>query len=204
MSIQDFSFRISWPKLACSLPILLITLYFVPPLGIVLTIARYFIHGNYRYYRVPAVLLIIGAACLVPHAYELLQINIGDSIPVFQPLIDFRSHQLYPKITDFGRFVSIFSIITLIVSQLLKNVISKISSMIAAATMATPKKSSTANDARQKTPPTMQKDGKSLDPSDQETPHVVKCQNCGKANHIIGTVGTCKACRTPIEWYSHK
>lgn len=201
MSIQSFSFHISWPKLVCSLPILLVTLYFVPPLGVVLTIARYFIYGGYHYHRVPAVLLIIGAACLVPRFYELLQNNIGESIPVFQPLIDFRTHQLYSKLTDFGRFVSIFSIIVLIASQLLKNVISKVSGMIRMASMTSGKNA--GNNSQQNTR-TMQKDGKPVDPSDQETPHVVKCPSCGKANHIIGTVGTCKSCRNPIEWQPRK
>jgi hypothetical protein len=181
------------------LPVLLITLYFVPPLGVALTIARYFIYGSYRYYRVPAVLLVIGCLCLIPRAYELLLQNVGAQIPIIQPLIDFRTHQLYPKITDFGRFIAIFSIITLIASQLLRNLIGRASSALRMLQAA-----KTASDSTEKTAKTsiMTHDNPAKQPSDQTTPHVVKCANCGKACQIIGTVGKCKYCRNAVEWHS--
>ena len=116
MSIQNFSFRISLPKLICSLPVILVTLYFVPPIGIILTIARLFIYGSYRYYRVPAAILVVALLCLVPRAYELLQQNFGLNIPFLQFLVDFRLHPLYQKLTDFGRWVAIFSLIMFVVS----------------------------------------------------------------------------------------
>ena len=195
MNIQNFSFRFSWPKLICSLPVLLATLYFVPPLGVILTISRYFIYGSYRYYRVPAVLLIVGCLCLAPRLYELLQQNIGDSVPVFQPFIDFRNHQLYQKVTDFGRFIAIFSIIMLILSQLLKNIIGKASSALR---MLQEANSNSSNSQQNKS--TLTHDNPAKHQTDQTTPHIVKCQNCGAATQIIGTVGKCKSCRKPLEW----
>ena len=199
MSIQNFSFHISWPKLVCSLPVLLVTLYFVPPLGVILTISRYFIYGNYRYYRVPAVLLIIACACLLPRAYELLQNNFGEQIPIIQPFIDFRAHELYPKITTFGRFVAIMSIILLLLSQLLRNVIGRASSAISLLSRA----ASEDNKKSSKTS-TMTHDNPAKQQTDQTTPHVVKCSSCGKVNRIVGTVGKCKSCRNDIEWHSKK
>ena len=206
MNIQNFSFRLpSIPKLICSLPVLLITLYFVPPLGVILTVARLFIYGSYRYYRVPAAILIVALLCLVPRGYELLQQNFGNSVPTFQPLIDFRAHPLFAKLTDFGRWTAIFSVIMIIASLALGKVANLASQALRMARMANSTgHSNTSNDNTTRKTPVMQKDGREADPSDQSTPHVVKCANCGKANHIIGTVGTCKACRTAIEWHPKK
>ena len=205
MSIQNFSFRLpSIPKIICSLPVLLITLYFVPPLGVVLTIARLFIYGSYRYYRVPAAILVVALLCLAPRGYELLQQNFGDSIPAFQPFIDFRSHQLFAKLTDFGRWTAIFSIITIIASLALGKVANLASQALRMARMASSHTGRTASGSDTRKTPIMQKDNAQVNPSDQSTPHVVKCPNCGKANAIKGTVGTCKACRTAIEWQAKK
>ncbi len=199
MSIQNFHFRLpSIPKLICSIPVLLVTLYFVPPLGVILTIARLFIYGTYNYYRVPMALLICALLFLAPRAYELLQQNI-DGIPVFQPFIDFRGHALYPKFTDFGRFVSIFSIIMIIATFALKKVINAFSQAIRLAQVASREQKPSNNQTK-----IMQKEGAKTDPSDQSTPHVVKCPSCGKVNSITGTVGKCKSCRNPIEWHSSK
>lgn len=206
MSIQNFSFRLpSIPKLICSLPVLLVTLYFVPPLGAILTIARLFIYGSYRYYRVPAAILVVALLCLAPRGYELLQQNFGETIPVFQPLIDFRTHPLFAKLTDFGRWTAIFSVIMIIVSLALGKVANLVSQALRMAHMAgSASRTNAGSESSTRKTPVMQKDGREADPSDQSTPHVVKCKNCGKANHIIGTVGTCKACRTAIEWQAKK
>jgi len=206
MSIQNFSFRLpSIPKLICSLPVLLVTLYFVPPLGVVLTIARLFIYGSYRYYRVPAAILVVALLCLAPRGYELLQQNFGETIPVFQPFIDFRAHPLFTKLTDFGRWTAIFSVIMIIVTLALGKVANLVSQALRMANMAgSASRANAGSDNTTRKTPIMQKDGAKVDPSDQSTPHVVKCDNCGKANHIIGTVGTCKACRTAIEWHPKK
>jgi len=206
MSIQNFSFRLpSVPKLICSLPVLFITLYFVPPLGVVLTIARLFIYGSYRYYRVPTAILVVALLCLAPRGYELLQQNFGESIPVFQPFIDFRAHPLYAKLTDYGRWTAVFSIIMLVASQILSKVANLASQALRMAQTAnSASRTSSGSDSSARKAPIMQKDGTKADPSDQSTPHVVKCPNCGKANHIIGTVGTCKACRSAVEWQPKK
>jgi hypothetical protein len=199
MNIQNFSFHFSWPKLICSLPVLVILLYFVPPLGVILTIGRYFIYGNYRYYRVPAALLIIACLCLVPRLYELLQNNFGNHIPAIQPLIDFRAHELFPKITTFGRFTAIMSIILLFLSQILRNFIGR-----ASAAINLMQKASVKDTNPSKTKSTLTHDNPAKHQTDQTTPHVVKCKNCGAATQIIGTVGKCKSCRTDLEWHPKK
>lgn len=123
MSIQNFSFRLpSLPKIICSIPVILITLYLVRPLGAILLIARLFIYGSYRYYRVPTIILVIALLCLIPRGYELLQNNFGDLIPTFQPLVDFRNLPFYENLTNFGRSTVIISIVVLILSVLFSKI----------------------------------------------------------------------------------
>ena len=208
MSIQNFSFRLpSVPKLICSIPVIIATLYFVPPIGVILTITRLFVFGSYRYYRVPTIILIIALLSLIPRAYELLQNNFGEAIPTIQPLIDFRNHQLFAKFTDYGRWTAIFGIIMLVISIIFGKLFNAISTYFSkVSTAATKYQKDTENTKK------LPRNGdeinerykeevtKNKSETDQNTPHVAKCPSCGKVNHFIGTVGKCKACRNPIEW----
>ena len=212
MSIQNFSFRLpSIQKIVFSLPVIFAALYFVPPIGIVLTIARLFVFGTYHYHRVPAAILIVALLCLIPRGYELLQNNFGDSVPVFQPFIDFRAHPFYAKLTDYGRWTAIFSLITLVLSILLRRFIEATSSFFKSIQRA----SDAATKLKAENNKPLPRNGdeikekynntsKKATENDQKTPHIVKCPNCGKINHVLGTVGKCKACRNLIEWQPKK
>lgn len=212
MSIQNFSFRLpSIQKIIFSLPVIFVTLYFVPPIGVILTIARLFVFGTYRYHRVPAVILIVALLCLIPRGYELLQNNFGGSIPTIQPLIDFRAHPLYAKLTDYGRWTAVFSLIALVLSMLLRRLVESTSSFFRSIQRASNAATSLKDEDSKPLPRNgdeikakYSNAGKKIDENDQKTPHIVKCPNCGKVNHILGTVGKCKACRNLIEWQPKK
>ena len=53
-------------KLLCSLPLILITLFYIPFLGIILIIFRYYIYKNKKYYSLPVYLIVIGFLILLP------------------------------------------------------------------------------------------------------------------------------------------
>ena len=214
MSIQNFSFRLpSIQKIICSIPVILVTLYFLPPIGVILTIIRLFVFGTYHYHRVPAIILVVALLCLAPRGYELLQTNFSDNIPVFQPFIDFRAHPLYAKLTDYGRWTSVFAIIMLILSIALKRVVEAASSFFRSVNKASQTYSKDNDEYSKKLPrngdeikekynATSKKE--TVSEYDQTIPHVIKCPNCGKPNHVIGTVGKCKSCREVIEWQPKK
>ena len=58
-------------KLICSLPVVLIVLYFLPVLGVIMVIARYFIYSERHFFRTPVVLMLAGLILLVPRGLQL-------------------------------------------------------------------------------------------------------------------------------------
>lgn len=188
-------------KLICSLPVVLVVLYFVPVLGIIMVIARYFLYSERHFYRMPIAMIIVGLVALLPRGLELAitNFNLNLSIPYLDTIL---AHNLYPHFIDYGKFILIAGIIILIVSYLLKNFISKLSNNIRTmVSQYTSTKQAEDMEIRKENDLKMRE--KEIT-SAQQTPHAVKCPHCGKTNSIIGTVGKCKSCRSAIEWHAKK
>ena len=184
-------------KLICSTPVLLIVLYFLPPLGIFLLVARYFVYDSRHYFRAPIWLFIIALIILIPRGIELLNQNYNLGIYI-SFLAAIPSQEIYPKLVEFAKSLIIISVVFLAITYILKflgsklsNNIGKVLSAYFSKQMEADNKIAQENDLKLKE--------KIID-SKQTTPHVVKCPHCGKTNSIIGTVGKCKACRCHIEY----
>lgn len=185
-------------KILCSFPIIIVVAYFVPFLGVVLALFRYVVYGTRHYYRTPIVLLICGLVLLLPRGLELAMANFNFDlgVPYWNEIM---SHQMYPKITDLGRFLAIFGVILLIVSYILKNFIAGMKNKFGSM-MQSYYTDQQNRDERIRKENDLKLREKEIT-SKQKTPHVVKCKHCGKTNHITGTVGKCASCRQPIEWH---
>ena len=184
-------------KLICSLPVVLIVLYFLPALGVVMVIARYFIYGERHFFRTPVVLMLAGLILLVPRGLQLAteNFNLGFTIPYLSDILNF---ELYPKLADYGQFILIVGIIVLIVSYLLKSFISGLSNNIRSM-MSQYASTKQAEEVEIRKENDLKLREKEIT-SKQKTPHAVKCPHCGKTNSITGTVGKCKSCRSAIEY----
>ena len=201
MSIKRLFSINNFIKLICSLPVILIVLYFVPVLGVIMLIARYFIYGNKNFFRAPIVLIILGLLCLLPRGLEaaIKNFNLSFTIPY---LSDILSHELYPKFADYGKFIFILGVVSLIISYLLRSLINTISSKASQLIggYASAKQQEELEIRKENDLKMREKEITSA----QKTPHAVKCPHCGKTNSIIGTVGKCKSCRSAIEWHAKK
>ena len=164
-------------------------------------IARYFIYGNKHFYRAPIVLIILGLLCLLPRGIDaaIHSFNLSFSVPYLSEIL---SYELYPKFADFGKFIFILGVVTLIVSYLLRSLINTVSSKISRAVgeYASVKQQEEFEIRKENDLKMREKEITSA----QKTPHAVKCPHCGKTNSIIGTVGKCKSCRSAIEWHAKK
>lgn len=192
-------------KVISSAPVIFVVTYFIPVVGVLLLITRYAVYDRNKYFRGPIALFIAALILLIPRGIELANanFNLGISLPF---LNDIYAFEAYPKFTDYGKTLLIISIIFIIVSYFMRLIADKISRFFsgvsskisnasrsyAAEKIASEERIAKENDYRLK---------EKLIDSKQKTPHVVKCKNCGKANSITGTVGTCKSCRTPIEYH---
>ena len=184
-------------KLICSLPVVLIVLYFLPALGVIMVIARYFIYGERHFFRTPVVLMLVGLILLVPRGLQLAieNFNLSFTIPF---LSDILNLELYPKLADYGQFILIVGVVILIVSYLLKSFISGLSNNIRSM-MSQYASTKQAEEVEIRKENDLKLREKEIT-SKQKTPHVVKCPHCGKTNSITGTVGKCKSCRSAIEY----
>ena len=184
-------------KLICSLPVVLIVLYFLPVLGVIMVIARYFIYSERHFFRTPVVLMLAGLILLVPRGLQLAteNFNLGFTIPHLSDILNF---ELYPKLADYGQFILIVGVVILIVSYLLKSFISGLSNNIRSM-MSQYASTKQAEEVEIRKENDLKLREKEIT-SKQKTPHVVKCPHCGKTNAITGTVGKCRSCRSAIEY----
>ena len=113
-------------KIICSFPVILVVGYFVPAIAVILSLFRYVVYGKTHFFRTPIVLLIAGLICLLPRGLELAMTNFNFNlgIPYWTEIM---AHPLYPKFTDYGKFLAIFSVILLVVTYVLRSFIEGLS-----------------------------------------------------------------------------
>ena len=188
-------------KALCSFPVILIVGYFVPAIAVILALFRYVVYGKTHFYRTPIVLLIAGLLLLLPRGLELAMANFNFNlgIPYWSEIM---THPLYPKFTDYGKFLAIFAVILLVVTYVLRNFIEALSSKFSQLMNGYYQDRARRDDEIEKEVK-LESKVKEIE-AQQNTPHVVKCPHCGKTNHITGTVGRCKSCRSAIEYKAPK
>ena len=185
-------------KILFSIPVILLLLFFLPPLGIIVLLARYVVFGNLHFYRAPFVIIATSAIIALPFGLDWLLkvLHAGITIPYLSNILDW---EYYPKLLDFAKFSFIVAIIVLIVAILLRNLINTISSKISQLIGGYYSDMQRRDEAIAKENDYKLKE-KAIE-SKQKTPHVVKCPHCGKTNPITGTVGKCSSCRSAIEYH---
>lgn len=177
-------------KLLVSIPVILVTLYYIPFLGIVLILFRYYVHSDKKVYQTPLMLLLSALIIWLPKIMEFIieygKINI--EIPYIYQVMDTK---LYPELLTFSKTLIIIGIILFIVSYILKNVCTSLYNKLMKLVEYEQKKDyeiSKKNDMAIKEKQLRAKHTK-----------VVKCPNCGANNTITSTTGKCKYCRSAIK-----
>lgn len=177
-------------RLLASMPVILVTLYFLPILGIILLIFRYYVYSNRKYYQTSVFLLLSALLIWIPKIIEFIveygKFNI--EIPYLYQIID---TSIYPKLLEFSKTLAIIGIILFIVSYILKNVCTSLYNKLMKLVEYEQNKDyeiSKKNNMAIKEKQLRAKNTK-----------VVKCPNCGANNTITSTTGKCKYCRSSIK-----
>lgn len=179
-------------KILSSLPIILITLYFIPFLGVCLILLRYFMYDNKKRILTPIFIVGVGFLILIPKGLNLVLDVAKVDISTIPYLKDIINAELYN--VDFinysKRLISV-GVIFLIISFVLKTIFDKVNSKFNSEIRNYIKeiqrretKISSKNDMEIKI-----KQEKSKNTS------YVKCPNCGSDNLLGEKYGTCKYCR---------
>lgn len=184
-------------KILCSLPIILIVLYFIPFLGICLILFRYYVYrSRKKYYSTPIYLLVCGLLILIPQAInsiiKMLNIN-SIEIPYLNTII---TSDIYVKLISYSKLLITISIIFLILSFIFRNVFNKVSSKLNSSI-----KNYMEQDLKKDYEIRKENDLKMQEKREKAVnTHVVRCPYCGSDNMLTQQTGTCKFCRKNIEY----
>ena len=183
-------------KILCSIPVILITLYFIPFIGVILILFRYYVYRNEEYYKTPLILLICGLLLLIPRVVnsviKILKFNVED-VPYLKVVLD---SAIYLKLLSYSSYLIIVSIIFLIISFIFRNTISKINGIISSQIFNYGSKlQEDSYKIRKENDLIMQEKRERA-----QNTHVVYCPYCGSDNMLTEKTGTCKFCRRKIEY----
>jgi len=188
-------------RFICSIPVILILLYFLPFIGICLVFFRYFIYKDKKIYELPIVLLIVALFLLLPRGAYLLLTNFKMDVNLIPYLDVVNRHDMYIKIVKYSKFIFTMSIITLIVSYLVKTLYYNVKSKLSSAFSTT---SSTLNT---KIDNYMAKEAEIHEKNDLKikeqrekanNTHHVKCGTCGHEMLVSDNQTKCPFCGNPL------
>lgn len=181
-------------RFLCSIPVILVLLYFIPFLGICLILFRYYVYRNKKIYLTSIYLLISGLIVLIPKLVNFIlnRLNIKN----ISYLNTFFASKFYKSLVPYSKLLITLGIISLILSVIFKNIYDKLKSKVNN-TINSYVKESAKNDAiiSEKNDLLMkEKREKALNT------HVVKCPYCGSNNMLVQQTGICSYCRKPLEY----
>ncbi len=183
-------------KLLCSIPIILILLYFIPFLGICLILFRFYVYRNEKQYKTSIILIVSGILLLIPKIINIIlktfKLN-NIKIPYLNTIL---SSNVYTKLLSYSKLLIIVGIVFIIISYIAKNIFNKVTEKLN-----TGLKSYIQNEEkkdyeiRQKNDLIMQEKREKA-----KNTHVVVCPHCGSSNILTEQTGKCKHCRLPISY----
>lgn len=188
-------------KILCSLPSILLFLYFFPFIGICLILLRAFVYYNQRKISTPIVLTSIGIFLLCPKilekVFELLQMDL-EKIPFLSEIViaDIYQNNLIP----YAKYLLISGIILLVLSFFFQSLFKKLGQLLNCSLQNYMKESikqdekiSKENDLKIK-----------IKQEHAKNTNYVKCPYCGSDNLLSDKFGTCQYCRRKIENKNYK
>lgn len=177
-------------RILCSMPIILITLYFIPVLGICLLIARIFIFNRGRKIFIP--IFITGLVILLPIGLNFILniININtDTIPYLNNLINSDIYKT--NLINYSKILISVGVVFIILEGILEKLGTKLGNII---------RTKMQERDRRDDEITRQNDMKiKIMKEEVKNTGYVKCPNCGADNILREKYGTCKYCRSKLE-----
>lgn len=180
-------------RMLCSIPIILVLLYFLPFLGVCLIIFRYIVYySDRRRIVTPYYLVSTGIIILIPKLLKFIfnsfEYN-ADNIPYFNKIINSELYKV--NFIDYSKRLITVGIIFLIISSIVSMIVDKAKNSIRSYIENQEKRNveiSRKNDM-------IMKEKREI----AKNTNVVICPYCGADNMLTEKTGTCKFCRRKIE-----
>lgn len=180
-------------KILCSIPVILVTLYFIPFLGVCLLIFRYIVYYyDKRRISTPYYLVSIGLIILIPKLVQYIfkTFNLKTSIiPYFDTIINSNLYNI--DFIKYSKLLIILGIIFLIITSIVSSFVDKTKSYVKSYIANQEKR----NDEISRKNDLIMKEKREI----AKNTSVVICPYCGADNMLTEKTGTCKYCRRKIE-----
>lgn len=182
-------------RFLCSIPVVLVFIYFIPFLGICLLFMRCFVYNNKK--TTPIILISVAAIILIPKGlnsiFDLAHLD-KESISYFNDVIN--SDLYNSRFINYSKTLFTVGIIYLILSLMLKALFNKVGSRVSNGIR------NYINESEKREAEISQKNDLLMKEKREiaKNTHVVHCPNCGSDNMITEQTGTCKFCRRKIEY----
>lgn len=184
-------------KLIASIPVILLTLYFIPFLGICLIVFRLYLNKNeenkYSFYML---LVILGILINIPKFMWIILVKMKYNISKIPYLSIIIKSDLYNiNFIKYSKLLISIGIIFIIITFIINNIISKIHYKINS------KKNEYIRKYEQQQLEISKQNDMIIKEKQQKakTTNYVRCPYCGSDNIISEKIGTCKYCRRKIE-----
>ena len=176
-------------KIICSFPVILITLYYIPFLGVILILFRYFVNNKRKYYFLPICLIIMGLLILMPKIFYTF-LNITKIKFNMLNITKIVESNIYVKLLNYSKLLISVGIIFLILSFLFRKLLVKLSNSLKNYLN---KYETEQREIKEKNDLIVRERREKANNT-----HLVHCPNCGADNTIVGKIGKCKYCRKDI------
>lgn len=181
-------------KFLCSYPIIFLTLYFIPFLGICLLLARYLFYDSSN--KLMISLIILGLIIFIPAFINLL-LNYYPIDSIFSSYITIIiSSNVYYSLLSFGKLIICIGIVSLIIKKLLD----KLSVILRSSLQ------KYINKRQEKHNQIIKNNDLKIKIMKEKAKNTsyVKCPNCGADNLLSSKFGICKYCRSKLENKKYK
>lgn len=180
-------------KILCSIPVILVLLYFIPFLGVCLLICRYIVYYyDRKRISTPYYLVSIGFILLIPKLVQYIFkiLNLKTSvIPYFDTLINSNLYNV--DFIKYSKLLIVLGIVFLIITSIVSSIVDKTKSYVKSYITNQEKR----NDEISRKNDLIMKEKREI----AKNTNVVICPYCGADNMLTAKTGTCKYCRRKIE-----
>lgn len=179
-------------RILCSLPVILIALYFFRFWGLIIVFLRYCMYKEKDIFKAPIVLFIVGIIFVLPK----LVFNVLNFFKVKVHILDVLVHNdYYSKVLGYGKYLVTMGIIIFVIVFIVKCIIDLINSIEAALKRIneTPERSHEIKIIRPR-----EEEPEVIEVEKKHEKHIVECPYCGETVTIDGEFAVCKFCRKKV------
>lgn len=179
-------------KFLCSIPVILIATYFSVFIGVCLLVLRVCITKNEKIFTVPVTLFLIGLLLVLSKNFTSM--FKGLEFPYISPN---TVNDVLNKLPGFGKTLMILSVVYFVIAVLVKGIILIIAAFASFLALRAISKEVKEREEKEEKP----NEEREVEPIEI---HIMECPNCGSTVKFKGKQGTCKYCKSVVEYKRKK